>query len=99
MWQAWLLMGLLAGPEVQEPVYRPPERVPQMTPPEGLRDRARPLTPRENIEVDRLRTLGIRAYGAGDYRTAAEYFRQALKIDPNDRLTQAWLRAAESRGG
>lgn len=94
MWQAWVLMALLAGPRVEEPPVRPQER-----PPESLQERARPLTPRENMEVDRLRGLGMRAYGHGDYQAAAEYFRQALRIDPSDRLSQAWLRAAESRGG
>lgn len=98
MWHAWFAIGFLAGPQVQEGRLSP-ERAPLTTPPQGLQERARPLTPRENMEVDRLRSLGIRAYGEGDYRSAAHYFREALKIDPNDRLTRAWLRAAESRGG
>lgn len=99
----WGWLGLLigvpvgAGPSLERPErprHEPPAR-PAPPPPEMLPQG--PLSREQHLRFDALRTEGIDLFHAGRYDEAAQRFRQALHLKPDDAVTRRWLRAAEAR--
>lgn len=100
-------------PERPEPVQRPtrPRRQGAIGPERPERPRAEPPAPEpppiEQLpgpmdraaqrRFDQLRIEGIRLYEEGRYAEAADKFRAALRLKPNDPVARGWLRATERR--
>ena len=91
--------ALPSRPERHAPMARPESRLPQPPeqphppPPESMPG---PLSRDQQRLFDGLRSEGIDLYHEGRYGEAADRFRQALRLKPNDTVTQRWLKAAES---
>ncbi|MBC7544739.1 MAG: tetratricopeptide repeat protein [Candidatus Sericytochromatia bacterium] len=99
--------GRAGGPAATEPElpsrperHAPPTQIepgrparPQPPPPEAMPG---PMSRDQQRLFDGLRSEGIGLYRQGRYRESAERFRNALRIKPNDTVTQRWLRAAEN---
>jgi tetratricopeptide (TPR) repeat protein len=82
-------------PERHAPAPPQPERPAQPAPPPVERLPG-PLTREEQRHFDGVRSEGIALYHEGRYAEAAARFREALRLKPDDTVTQRWLRATES---
>lgn len=103
LWAVALALPAGAGPEVlwearpQRPErHAPPARPhPALPAPPPMERVPGPLSRADQRLFDGLRSEGIGLYHEGRYAEAAERFRAALRLKPEDVVTHRWLRATE----
>jgi tetratricopeptide (TPR) repeat protein len=96
----------VAGPEViweelpERPERHAPAPIERQAPARPMPPPAErlpgPLTREQQRLFDGLRSDGIALYHQGRYSEAADRFRAALRLKPEDAVTQRWLRATEN---
>jgi protein TonB len=81
----------------EAPPAKPPAKEKEKPPPEEVPERPRPLRPEADprAESARLSALGQAAFAAGEYGRAAQRFRQAVHVNPNDARAFFLLAQAE----